>query len=80
MLSRITRLNRIRMAMANGALPINSSDEKVAFDLMQVIAGLETGKAAEKSKEPRKYYLELYAQCLRIVSGEDFEDVLEDIE
>ena len=47
---------------------------------MQIIAGQETSKAAEKTKDTRKYYLELYTQCLRIVSGEDFDDVFDDIE
>lgn len=66
--------------MANGMLPKDSSNEKVAYDLMQIIAGQETSKAAEKTKDTRKYYLELYTQCLRIVSGEDFDDVFDDIE
>ena len=63
------------MIMANGMLPKDGSNEKVAFDLMQIIAGKEA-----KSSDKREYYLELYAQCLRIVSGEDFDDVFDEVE
>ena len=75
------RLNQFRKLMANGTLHKDSGEQRVAFELMQFISGRETGAmAAERDKNPRKYHLELYAQCLRIVGGEDFEDVLEDIE
>ncbi|HSY74150.1 MAG TPA: hypothetical protein VK810_01660 [Dongiaceae bacterium] len=76
MLFPYNRGNGFRMVMANGMLPKDGSNEKVAYDLMQIIAGQEANKTADK----RKYYLELYAQCLRIVSGEDFDDVFDDDE
>ena len=39
--------------------------QRVAYDLMQEIARHEQ----VDSSAPRRYWLELYAQCLRVVSG-----------
>ena len=80
MLLPYNRARQIRMIMANSMPPKENSNEKVAYDLMQIIAGQEINKAAEKAKNTRKYYLELYAQCLKIVSGEDFDEVFDDVE
>jgi hypothetical protein len=59
--------------------PAKPSDvrERVAFELMTKIAEEERANP-ETAPEPAKdYYLKLYCQCLRIVSGEDVEDVLD---
>lgn len=49
----------------------NSSDVRVAFDLMEKIASCEielgTQKYEEAHKDPRDYYLKLYQQCLYVV-------------
>ena len=66
--------------MASGMLPKDINKEKIALDLMNIIVQQETFRLALNAKEQRKYYLELYAQCLRIVDGEDFEDVFDDME
>ena len=52
--------------------------EKIAFDLMTKIAEAESAQAEKAPENPKDYYLKLYSHCLRIVSGEDIEDVLED--
>ena len=56
----------------------NEPKERVALELLAKIAEGETGLIKEKNEKPREYYLTLYSQCLRIVSGEDVDDVLED--
>ena len=44
---------------------IGESHEAVAFALMTVIAKHEIRFMKEKGENPRKYYLDLYAECLR---------------
>ena len=51
--------------------------EQVAFDLMAKIAEEERATRDNSPEPPKDYYLKLYCQCLRIVSGEDVEDVLD---
>jgi hypothetical protein len=48
----------------NGGVVAESiATERVAFDLMDKIAGKET----LPKEAPRRYYLELYSQCLYVV-------------
>ena len=47
--------------------PDSGSQERVAYDLMQRIAHLEA--INETAKRSRRYYLELYAQCLVATKG-----------
>lgn len=58
----------------------DNSVERVAFDLMSIIAEAErvTGKNEGKKDNPREYYLKLYNQCHKVVgwSGVDVKDVL----
>jgi hypothetical protein len=68
------------MLMANRTSSGVDGNEKVAYDLMKLISEQEADKVAEKTRNPRKYYLELYAQCIKIVSGEDLEDVFDSAE
>lgn len=45
--------------------------EAVAFDLVRAIAIAEQGtKIAEMMNDPRKYYLDLYGECLTAVRGQ----------
>lgn len=44
-----------------------NSPEQVALVLMRSISTIQTEKAAEKDK---KYFLDLYAECLRAVKGQ----------
>ena len=74
------RQRQIRQLMAIAMQPKDNSNEKVAYDLMQIIAQQESIKVGDRAKNPRTYYLELYSQCLRIVSGEDFDDVADDMD
>jgi hypothetical protein len=54
----------------------NESRERVAFDLMTKIAQEEANQK-KRDSDSREYYLLLYSQCLKIVSGEDLEDIIE---
>jgi hypothetical protein len=66
-----------RTLMANAPAKPSDVRERVAFDLMAKIAEEERANR-ENTREPAKhYYLKLYCQCLRIVQGEDVEDVLD---
>lgn len=51
----------------------DNSAERVAFDLMRVIAGNENNRpqpdCAAKKASNRLYYLNLYAESLRVVKG-----------
>jgi hypothetical protein len=51
------------------------SKYRVAFDLMLAIAE-EDGKQFGKP-DPRTYYLKLYQQCLKVVSGSSAEEALQ---
>lgn len=56
----------------------DNSVERVAFDLMEKIAQAEHAKQ-DNFREPnsREYYLKLYKQCHKIVSGSvNIEDVI----
>lgn len=53
----------------SGPITVKSDDKhRVAFDLMREIASFETG-ISNREKNPREYYLELYNECLKVVSG-----------
>lgn len=41
--------------------------ERVAFDQMTLIESVE--EKEESRKDPRKYYLQLYRECLQAISG-----------
>lgn len=53
----------------------DNSLERVAFDLMSRIAHNESGHATDPNKEVRsaqknrKYWLNLYSECLHVVNG-----------
>jgi hypothetical protein len=49
------------------------SHEAVAFELMKWISERDVQGVKNQSETPRKYYLELYNECLETVRG-DFED------
>ena len=61
---------------------VGNSMEAVAFALMKEIAGKETKALKEKTEDPRKYYLDLYRECLSAVyqysDGEQPDDPVED--
>ena len=72
-------LNYRRQLLNTGAVNTGELKEFVAWELMSKIAEAEHAKhIKEKTETPREYYLTLYSQCLKVVSGEDVEDVLED--
>jgi hypothetical protein len=50
----------------------NDSAERVAYDLMERIASLESGE------HNREYFLTLYCQCLKATSGYTLSNVLKD--
>jgi hypothetical protein len=52
------------------------SKERVALDLTFRIAHTEPDRKVEP--DPRRYYLTLYQQCLRVVNGYDVNAVLKD--
>ena len=45
------------------------SKERVAFDVMMVIASQDIGSTNEIMKDRKGYFLRLYAECLGVVSG-----------
>jgi hypothetical protein len=53
------------------------SKYRVAFDLVMAIAE-EDGKQFGKP-DPRTYYLKLYQQCLKVVSGGSAEEALRSV-
>ena len=55
----------------------NEAVERVAFDLMTKIAQ-EEPKQERKEDNPREYYIRLYIQCLKAVSGEDIVDIFDE--
>lgn len=71
-------LRRRKDLLSTGAIPPDEIKEIVALELMNKIAEAESGKAQERTATPRAYYLTLYSQALRTVSGEDVEDILEE--
>jgi hypothetical protein len=50
-------------------LLMNDSKERVAFDLMKLIADADTKNLARKLEDPKAYTFDLYLQCLEVVSG-----------
>lgn len=52
------------------------SSEAVAMKLLEKISGYEPEE--RHPKDQRLYWLALYAQCLRVVKGEDAREVLKD--
>ena len=73
-------LLRRRTELMNAAnLSPGEMKEIVALELMTRIAQAEagTGTLKQQVESPREYYLKLYAQALRTVSGEEIEDILE---
>lgn len=73
-----TFLNYRRQLLNSGTLNTDGLKEIIAWELMTKIAQAETDKIKEQSESPRQYYLTLYAQSLRAVSGEEIEDIIED--
>lgn len=72
-------LSRRRELINTGMISPSEVKDIIALDLMTKIAEAEHAKKIkEKTDTPREYYLTLYSQCLKVVSGEDVEDVLED--
>jgi hypothetical protein len=55
-------------------LMLNSAPQ-VALELLKIIADRESKQRIEKP-DARTYYLTLYRQCLKAVSGNPLEDVL----
>ena len=43
--------------------------ERVAFDMMKLLAELDTGSITERIKNPKKYIFDLYSECWAVVSG-----------
>jgi hypothetical protein len=75
--------NHRRNLLNNTAAVSNSMDageikEIIAWELMNKIADAENNKVKEKANSPREYYLTLYSQALKTVSGEDVDDILEE--
>ena len=54
---------------------ITDSTQRVALELMQIIVDREPKSKSEKP-DARTYYLTLYSQCLKVVSGETAENAL----
>lgn len=54
---------------------IIDSQHRVALELMQIIVDREHKTKIEKP-DARTYYLTLYSQCLKVVSGEAAENAL----
>jgi hypothetical protein len=54
---------------------VSDSKQRVALELMQIIADREPKTKCEKP-DARTYYLTLYSQCLKVVSGETVENAL----
>ena len=54
---------------------ITDSKQRVALELMQIIVDREHKTKIEKP-DARTYYLALYSQCLKVVSGETAENAL----
>ncbi|HJQ22274.1 MAG TPA: hypothetical protein VKA60_00070 [Blastocatellia bacterium] len=52
---------------------VSDSKQRVALELMQIIVDREHKTKIEKP-DARTYYLTLYSQCLRVVSGEAAEN------
>ena len=52
---------------------VADSKQRVALELMQIIVDREHKTKIEKP-DARTYYLTLYSQCLRVVSGEAAEN------
>lgn len=54
----------------------DNSEAQVALDLMNIIANFENrGKNTDpRITDPRKYYLELYKQCIEVVKFQDLPD------
>ena len=54
---------------------VTDSKQRVALELMQIIVDREHKTKIEKP-DARTYYLTLYSQCLKVVSGETAENAL----
>jgi hypothetical protein len=54
---------------------VTDSKQRVALELMQIIVDREHKTKLEKP-DARTYYLTLYSQCLKVVSGEAAENAL----
>ena len=54
---------------------VTDSKERVALELMEIIVDREHKSKSEKP-DARTYYLTLYSQCLKVVSGETAENAL----
>ena len=54
---------------------VTDSKERVALELMEIIVDREHKTKSEKP-DARTYYLTLYSQCLKVVSGETAENAL----
>jgi hypothetical protein len=65
----IDQVNQHKNYMDKENMIIGDSKERVAFDLMKEIASEELSATEEKIKDPRKYYLALYNECLRASYG-----------
>jgi hypothetical protein len=54
---------------------VTDSKQRVALELMEIIVDREHKSKLEKP-DARTYYLTLYSQCLKVVSGEAAENAL----
>jgi hypothetical protein len=54
---------------------VTDSKQRVALELMEIIVDREHKTKIEKP-DARTYYLTLYSQCLKVVSGETAENAL----
>jgi hypothetical protein len=72
------RRNLLNTNAVPNAMDTGEIKELIAWELMTKIAQAEADKVKEQTKSPREYYLTLYAQSLRAVSGEEIEDILEE--
>jgi cytochrome c-type biogenesis protein CcmH/NrfG len=62
-----------RRPLASAVLVTSSSTEMAAFELMKHLAQWENLSEGQKD---RKYWLTLYAQCLRAVQGDNPKRIL----
>jgi hypothetical protein len=72
------RRNLLNTTAVSDAMDTGEIKEIIAWELMTKIAQAEAERVKAQTKSPREYYLTLYAQSLRAVSGEEIEDILED--
>lgn len=72
--AQLLRTDRVEKNVTEQIKIVDNSKERVALELMHVIAGAEFGKDERLNTAPREYYLKLYAQCISTIARHSYKE------